>query len=209
MVNQIIGVSGVAGSGKDTFYSLLSQSVPCKQFSLASALKAEVNNWCKLHYRINSTDCTREEKEVIRPFLVAHGTTKRKLTEGRHWIETLHEKIIKDDFKGIKVITDIRYDDYENDEVSWLRDELNGILVHVSQYELISKNSFKPSQGPFDKKFLPPANSEEARNDPKVKKKSDFQIEWEFLKSGQISELSPYVDNFIEWLQKKNEGKNH
>ena len=36
--------------------------------------------------------------------------------------------------------------------------------------------------------------------DPKLKQKSDFQIEWEFIKNGQIEELSPYVDNFINWL---------
>ena len=150
-----------------------------------------------MHYGVNSVNCLREDKEIIRPFLVAHGTTKRKLTKGRHWIERLHDKIITDKSQGFKIITDIRYDDYEDDEVSWLKNELNGVLVHVSQF------SHRPSDhndGGGLKVFKAPVNSEEARNDPKVKSKSDFQVEWEFLKSGQISELSPYVDDFVKWL---------
>jgi len=198
MTNKIIGISGVAGSGKDTFYSLLSEVLPCKQFSLADELKQEVNQWCKLHYRVDSVDCDREEKETIRPFLVAHGSAKRKLSGGRHWIDKLNDKIIKDKFRGFKVITDIRYDDYDNDEVSWLQNELNGVLVHVSQFSYVPDYG----EGALIKEFLEPANSEERQNDPKVKQKSDFQIEWEFLKSGQIDELSPYVDNFIKWLIK-------
>jgi hypothetical protein len=136
--------------------------------------------------------------------LVAHGITKRKLTEGRYWIEILHDKIIKDDFNGVKIITDIRYDDYEGDEVGWLKDELNGVLVHISQFSYRSD----ANEGALVKEVKAAANSEEERNDPKVKEKSDFQIEWELLESGHIDELSPYVDNFMKWLQEKNQKGN-
>lgn len=195
---KIIGVSGVAGSGKDTFFQLLSERLPCERYSLADELKREVSQWCRMHYQIDSVNCDRDEKEVIRPFLVAHGTAKRKRSEGRYWIERLHNKLIKDDSSKFKIITDIRYDDYDDDEVSWLKNELNGVLIHVSQY----RNALNP---PYNKHFLAGANPEEARNDPKIKKKSDFQIEWEFLENGQIQELTPYVDNFISWLLKDNE----
>ena len=146
-MNKIIGISGVAGSGKDTFFDLLSERIPCEKYSLAQALKKEVNQWCRMHYHIDSVNCDREQKEIIRPMLVAHGTTKRKLSDGRHWIETLHEDVIKGDNSKFKIITDIRYDDYENDEASWIQNELNGVLVHVSQYELRSKNLVNPSLG--------------------------------------------------------------
>ena len=59
MKNQIIGISGVAGSGKDTFYSLLSEVLPCVRFSLADELKREVQQWCKIHYDIDSVNCRR------------------------------------------------------------------------------------------------------------------------------------------------------
>ena len=172
-MKNIIGVSGVAGVGKDTFFDLLSEKIACEQYSLANALKDEVRQWCRMHYHIDSVNCNRDQKEIIRPFLVAHGTTKRKMSKGRHWIEQLHDKVVKGGSSKFKIITDIRYDDYENDEADWIQGELGGVLVHVSQYELRSMNLYEPDLGPFVKKFKDPVNSEEARNDPKIKKKSD------------------------------------
>lgn len=209
-MNKIIGISGVAGSGKDTFCDFLSARLPCERYSLATELKSEVNQWCRMHYHIDSVNCSRDEKEIIRPFLVAHGTTKRKLSGGRHWIEKLHEKIIRGDRSKFKIVTDIRYDDYENDEVSWLKNELGGVLVHVSQYTE-EPDTYTDM---LVKKFKSPANAEEARNEPKLKEKSDFQIEWEFIKNGQIEELEPYVDEFLRRLlnndhEKNNAGRQH
>ena len=194
-MNTIIGISGVAGAGKDTFFNLLSQYAPCRKYSLADELKRELNQWCRMHYGIDSQTCTREEKEIIRPLLVFHGALKRQASEGRYWIAKLNE-LIKDKFNGFKIVTDIRYDEYEYDEVSWLKNELNGILVHVSQW------SEEPDTytDMLVKKFKVPANSEEAKNDPIIKEKSDFQIEWEFIKNGQIGELNSHIDGFVRWL---------
>ena len=77
-MNTIIGISGVAGAGKDTFFNLLSQYAPCRKYSLADELKKELNQWCRMHYGIDSQTCTREEKEIIRPLLVFHGALKRQ-----------------------------------------------------------------------------------------------------------------------------------
>jgi len=211
-MNTVIGISGVAGAGKDTFYDLLSERLPCKKYSLANELKKEVNQWTRMHYGIDSVDCSREEKEIIRPFLVFHGTTKRHASKGRHWINKLNDTLINDKRSGFKIVTDIRYDEYENDEVSWLKNELNGILVHISQFEYqraVAAEMFNDPRElwiPEEKNenllrlFKAPVNSEEARNDPIIKEKSDFQIEWEFIKNGQIDKLGSYIDNFIDWL---------
>ena len=201
-MNTIIGISGVAGSGKDTFYELLAERMPCTKYSLADELKKEVNQWCRMHYGIDSVNCSREDKENIRPFLVFHGTNKRRNTNGRHWIEKINDKIIKDKFNGLKIVTDIRYDDYENDEASWLKDEIGGVLVHVSQYTV--ENTHSPVRC-----FKEPANSEEARNDPKLKEKSDYEIEWEFIKDGRIDKLNCYIDDFIKWLYLYVEARRH
>jgi len=203
-MNKVIGISGVAGAGKDTFFELLSERIPCERYSLADELKREVSQWCRMHYQIDSVHCLRKHKEVIRPFLVFHGTTKRSQTEGRYWIDKLNDTVIKGDDSKFKIITDIRYDDYDNDEVSWLKNELNGTLVHISQYTQRPDTSLHDSPW-ITREYKPPVNSEEARNDPKIKKKSDFQIEWEFIKNGQIEELGPYVDNFVTWLTKGHE----
>jgi hypothetical protein len=196
---MIIGVSGVAGSGKDTFYSILCSKINFKQYSLADELKREVQSWCKEHYGIDSLNCSRREKEIIRPFLVFHGSQKRQESSGRYWIEKISNKILNDKKKN-KIITDIRYDDFENDEVSWLRKELGGILVHVSQYEI--KDVTSKREWPKvvkDKVFKEPANREEARNDPKIKGKADFRVCWPRKKNpeGLEKQLSSYVDEFI------------
>ncbi|MAF43688.1 MAG: hypothetical protein CMI54_05930 [Parcubacteria group bacterium] len=204
-MKNVIGISGVAGVGKDTFFSLLSEKIPCERFSLADALKKEVNQWCRMHYGIDSVTCSREEKEIIRPFLVFHGSTKRKQTEGRHWIEKLQDEIVRSKGPGLKVVTDIRYDDYENDEASWLQNELSGKLIHLSMYTM--EPDMNPTPQPsrcgtrtLVKKYRAPINSEEARNDPKLIKKSDYRAEWKFINNGQINELEPYIDNFLSWL---------
>ena len=102
---MIIGVSGVAGAGKDLFVETCIQELANLgktgvRLALATALKEEVKDWCLEHYRIDPTNCSREDKEKIRDFLVAHGTTKRHASEGRHWVEKLQPQIesIKDNY---------------------------------------------------------------------------------------------------------------
>ena len=201
---KTIGVSGVAGAGKDTFCELLSRKIPCKRTSFADLLKKEVSPWCGAQYGIDALDCSREEKEIIRPFLVFHGNLKRKITGGRYWIDNLDKAIqagirqgvLKDD--TTLVITDVRYDEYEYDEVTWVKDKLNGCLVHLSQYT--EEPDF--GEGALIRKFKEPANPSEARNDPQIKSKADYIIEWEYIKDGQIEMLNKYIDDFLNWYNK-------
>ena len=66
---QVIGLSGVAGSGKDLFYSLCETSTsaeslwPVKKFSIAHALKQECFEFIYENYGININNCTWEEKD--------------------------------------------------------------------------------------------------------------------------------------------------
>ena len=203
---MIIGLSGVAGAGKDLFYSLLEQSLPCVKASLADSLKRETSEWCKEHYGIDPLRCTREEKDIIRPFLVFHGVNKRHSSKGRHWIKRLELELngirsirhIETHVQKTVVITDIRYDEYEEDEVSWLKNEMKGILVHVSQYKNVPRlNSEK-------REFVAPANSEEARNAPRLKENADYSIEWERIEAENREELlkKEHIEPFISWLNK-------
>ena len=192
---MVIGLSGVAGAGKDLFFSLLSNKLNCQKFSLADALKNEVGLFSYPQYGIDPLNCSREEKNIIRPLLVLHGTFKRGQSEGRHWVEKLNKKILLNNINdSIVVITDIRYDDYPKDEVFWLKKELGGVLVHISMYEeLIRLNGRK-------KEFVQPINGEEERNDPKLKSQADYIVEWEKAKNDKEKELEPYIDAFISWL---------
>ena len=122
---------------------------------------------------------------MIRDFLVFHASYMRAMTNGRYWVNRIQEAV-KNSQEKYKIITDIRYDDYEMDEVSWLKDELGGILIHIS---MIGE----------DGEPIPPANSEEARNNPKLIEKADFKVEWPYKKDCKNieKELSPYVEEVM------------
>jgi hypothetical protein len=185
---MIVGISGVAGSGKDTLFSLMSSRIMCKRFSLADELKKETQPWCIEHYGIDPLNCERKDKETIRPFLVFHATQKRLASEGRHWIDKINPKIKPHmETNCIAVITDIRYDDYKNDEVSWLKNELDGALVHV---QMVAK----------DGTVVPPANTEEARNDPKLRNAAHFKVKWPMIEEKDETlreKLGSYVDELM------------
>jgi hypothetical protein len=199
---MIIGLSGVAGAGKDLFFTLLSKRLNCQKFSLADVLKAETVPFCRDQYGIHPLTCSREEKDLIRPLLVFHGTFKRDLSEGRHWIEELNKKINKNNLtNSIVIVTDIRYDDYPKDEVYWLKEELGGVLVHISLYEEA------PSLcGSHTKNFKEPINDEEARNNPKLISQADYTVQWKKAEGDKEKELKPHIDGFISWLNRKENG---
>jgi hypothetical protein len=201
MSNIYIGLAGVAGSGKDLFFSMLSERMQCQRFSLADALKKEVSEFTKWSYGIDPLTCSRKDKNLIRPFLVFHGSMKRSRTNGRYWIDQMNNKILKNKTTSkIVIITDVRYDDYPRDEAYWLKKELGGYLVHISLYDDI------PRLSSSYKKYKPPANEEERRNDPKLKAQADYLIDWGRVKGVVKPQLIPFVDEFIEWLNRKEDG---
>ena len=205
---MVIGVAGVAGAGKDLFCDTLKSELESHgkrvlNIALAKALKEEVKDWCVAHYNINPLSCTREEKAKIRDFLVFHGTQKRHQSEGKHWITLAHKTIqnLKNEYDYF-IISDIRYHDYTSDEVSWLKEELSGPLVHISQYEVKEvpdrKNWPKTKMG---RVFLEPANEEEKRNDPKLQRSADFPISWEKVDIiNKDKYVKEHVVKFTEWL---------
>ena len=100
-------------------------------------------------------------------------------------------------------ITDIRYDEYDKDEVYWLKNEMNGILVHISQF-----NSYLDSETKEHKvDFLLPPNELEEKNDPKLKKAADLCIEWPKYNNIPDTQrdflLLPFVERVIENFQLK------
>lgn len=193
--NTILGLSGVAGSGKDMFCEILLEKAPdFKKFSLAHKLKEEIREDLLKEYNIDIFNCSREQKDKVRPRLVEWGSTKRGETDGRHWINQLEPSILgSQDFPIC--ITDIRYDDYELDEAFWLQKQLGGVLVHVSRYKIINNN----------KKFIEAPNEEERRNDPKLRSKADYSLQWPTFESNVKECAGAHVDSFLSWLNGYNE----
>lgn len=186
-----IGLSGVAGCGKNTIAVIIGKfldrlGLPYKELSIANNLKKELAPASVELYGIDSSKCGRQEKDLIRPLLVAHGGIKRKLSKGRHWIEQLSPELHKD---KINIITDIRFNEYDKDEVYWIKNEINGILIHISQYKEKNGNRI----------FLSAANFTEEQNDPKVKKEADFILNWPYEKD-QVKQILN-CEKLLKWLK--------
>ena len=132
-------------------------------------------------FKIDLSKCSNEEKELIRPLMVAYGKCRRSQTEGKYWTSLLSEKIKEFDNEDIiPIITDVRYIEYKEDEYTWIKN-YNGILIHISR-KLDSGN------------LVPPANIEEKSNDNKLKAVADFSVCWETCQD----------TNFLYELMEKN-----
>ena len=211
---KIIGLSGVATSGKDCFYNLLEAKLKkahlgISKYSIADRLKEELRNFAGWYYELDLMTCSPEQKEDMRPLMVFHGTYMRKMTDGRYWVDFLKRQIERDKPEGIVCITDIRYDEYSPDEVGWLKDELGGTLVHISRYKKLKLTKAIEQISGADiseiKSYTKPANDNELTNDPKIKEKADYHVEWETA-YGSLEEvdqqLTHHVDSFWDWYTK-------
>tara|TARA_R110000824_G_scaffold55069_19_gene151805 strand:- start:8437 stop:9030 length:594 start_codon:yes stop_codon:yes gene_type:complete len=186
-----IALSGVAGCGKNTVSTIITKllnrlDLPYKELALADNLKKELIPSLKELYGIDPSNCSRGEKDLIRPVLVAHGEIKRSLSEGRHWVDQVNSKL---DAEKINIITDVRFNKYEKDEVYWVKNEINGVLIHISLYN--NKNN--------QRVFLPPANETELKNDLLVKKQADFILNWPFEKDKTKQILN--CQKLLKWVK--------
>ena len=186
-----IGISGVAGCGKNSLSEIIIKllqrlELPYRELSIAKNLKEELSETSVKLYGIDSSSCTREEKDTIRPLLVAHGEIKRKLSKGTHWTSLLNNQLAPE---KINIITDVRFNEYEKDEIYWLKNEINGVLIHLSRYDEINGKRI----------FLKPANEAEARNDPNMKDLADFSLNWKTEKDGtkKITQAS----SLLKWVK--------
>ena len=171
-MKNVIGLGGIAQSGKDFFFTNLKKTTKRNviRFAIADELKKELFSLIKNTYNVDIFNCSAEDKEKIRPMLLSHGKIRRNDSKGRYWINKISEKV-KDaakDEKNIVVITDIRYDEFAEDEVDWVKKELNGFFVHISKY----------TEDKGVKVFGLPPNEDEAINNPKLIEKADYLIEW-------------------------------
>lgn len=168
---MIIGITGVARSGKDTFYSIIKKylkdkNIECERIALADELKKELGDFVDKKFKIDLNKCDGADKELIRPLMVAYGKCRRVQTDGKYWTSLVESKIKELKKNNIlPIITDIRYIEYKDDEYAWLKNH-NGLLIHISR---------KLDDG----SFVPPANIEEKSNDNKLKAVADFSVCWD------------------------------
>jgi hypothetical protein len=175
MCKKVIGICGVARSGKDSFCNLACEILKKEygligtRYALADALKDDMRDFLfdKVGIDVYTTD--DDEKKIIRPLLVEYGRCKRIQTKARYWTSKVEKQIRDDEFSDIAFVTDVRYAEYELDELQWIRKSMGGKLVHVSRYDL---NEFN------EKVFIKPPNIDEERNDPILWQHADVKFQW-------------------------------
>jgi hypothetical protein len=165
-----IGIAGVSRSGKDSLALHLENKIrsycdkSIYKTSLAQPLKEDCQDFVQKYLGLNVFSDKTEEKSVFREFLVWYGKVKRQQTQGKHWTSLLDErvKLIR---PNICIIPDVRYQQYEGDEVYWLKEQRNGILIHLQRIAINGE-------------IVPPANMDETINDSIIQNSADYKIVW-------------------------------
>ena len=98
----------------------------------------------------------------------------RNQTKGRYFIEKLERNN-----KNITIIPDIRYAEYEEDELFWLKNEKHGFLIFVEH------------------DFVSDANETEKVNNKIIKKQSDYKLKWSTLNENNPIDLEK-INNIAE-----------
>jgi hypothetical protein len=177
----LVGVSGVARSGKNLFCDMVieeltNQGYTAKQFALADALKKDCEDFLKTKCDLDVYSDNTQQKTLFREFLVWYGDLRRKQTNGRHWIETMNNMIAQSEC-DVALVSDVRYAHYPNDELGWVLFEHEGLLVHLRRYER-SSTAVIDEKGNLKMDYIQAPNEHERINDPKLREGAHFKLNW-------------------------------
>jgi hypothetical protein len=175
----LVGISGVARSGKNLFCDLVieeltKQGYSGKQFALADALKRDCSEFLETMCGLDVHTDNTTQKTLFREFLVWYGDLKRKQTNGRYWMETMNTTLSR--YTGdVALVSDVRYAHYPNDELGWVLHEHEGLLVHLRRYER-STSAVIDETGNIKMDYVQPPNEHERINDPKLRDGAHFKL---------------------------------
>jgi hypothetical protein len=180
-INMIIGISGYARSGKDTFGLSLQRvlktfKIKSKVNAFANVLKQDLDSFLIKKFNISAFTKNDEEKFLIRPILVAYGESKR-MQNPNYWIEQIKEK----SKNNLTIVTDVRYEN----EARWII-ENNGFLIHLKRQK-------------SDGSFVEAPNPQEAKNNPKVSELASLEVTWNTIENNGIVDEKT-VDQIVESL---------
>ena len=171
---KLICFTGLARSGKDTFCELFTKSLEeylpnnkTETFSFAYFLRQELLEFVSHNLNLSVWTEDDEEKKTIRPILVAYGNARRNLSNNTHWVDQLNKKVMYAD-STFSLLSDLRFDETDNDELSWLQKN-GGLHIHLDRYT-VEKGKKKYQKAP---------NDSEKENNPRLKKAADKVIRME------------------------------
>jgi hypothetical protein len=181
-IKMIIGISGYARSGKDTFGFSLQRILKsfksdAKVDAFANILKQDIDSFLIEKFNVSAFTKDDHEKFLIRPMLVAYGESKRNQNPN-YWIEQIEKKIKN----NLTIITDVRYEN----EAKWII-ENDGYLIHLDR----QKN---------DGSFVEAPNKQEAENGPKVALLAHSKMTWQTIENnGAVDEhlIDQIVESFV------------
>ena len=182
---KIIGLTGFATSGKDTFFTAINaiskdMNLPeFRRFAFADQLKQECDSFLLSNVGISAWTTDKESKELVRPFLVTYGTHLRRKLDKNCWINKIKDSVdycIASD--EIPVITDVR----DENEARWIKDN-DGIIVEITR------------------ESIGPANDEEKTEFSKLLAYRDFTVSWPTFGNGNLSECMDFARSFLQGMQ--------
>jgi hypothetical protein len=175
-MNKLIGVSGFARSGKDTFCERASallrfHNEKCTTFSFARALKEELYDLLIKNTGISPFTEDPQAKEIIRPLLVTYGTEVRRKINPDCWIESIQSGVNYYLNKGYYVfISDVRF----LNEAEWVK-ENEGYLFNITRSN------------------IKPANKDEETQFNLLKNLIDYKICWPTFESNDKGHFDDYI----------------
>ena len=182
----MIGISGLARSGKDTLAKNLAKIITnelgleVKIFSFADRIKWQMKDVINDNYNISPYTEDTEEKKIIRDILVSHGETMKKIYGETIWADLVISDIKRSKDKFFPIISDVRFDF----EAKTIKDN-DGSIIHI------------------EKTGNKPPNEIEAKNDPLVQAVADLCHCWPEYEPDDMVECESHAE--ILW-QMLNEG---
>jgi hypothetical protein len=178
-----IGIAGVSRSGKDSLAIEIEKIIRSYvgnafiyKSSLAQPLKEDCCAFIKNYLNLNVFTDKTEEKSIFREFLVWYGKVKRQQSEGKHWTNLLDERV-KNFKPDICIVPDIRYQQYREDEVNWLKSKTRNVLIHLQRIAINGE-------------IVQPANMDESINDSILQDMADYKIVWPtFVEDGKDNRM--------------------
>lgn len=183
-IPRTIGICGAAQSGKDTLCDALihiitqnSNLFTAQRFSIAGdQIRHDLKELIKTSMYWDINDLYSDQKETIRPLMVEYGRMMRNTTLGRYFIENLTGSI-RFQATPVRIIPDIRYDEFPKDERHWLKEEMGGFLIYI------------------ERKNTEPANKYEMENLQRLRLWADHIVSWDTLDN--LEEGSRFIANQI------------
>lgn len=182
---KVIGVTGVARCGKDTFCTIAKEILAknnyrAKHYCFANKLKEEVAPFLRDMCKVDAWTNDSATKVDLRDFLVWYGTTWWRKRDPKRWIRAVDLEI-KSDMNDVEIalVGDVRY----LNEADWVH-SWGGYMVHIAAYKMdeeLTPNLYEGEKYATVKvkNYISAPNEQERINDPIVKGASDYMLQWE------------------------------